>query len=67
MAVFVWVCVASPVAVCVCVRVPDRVAEELAVRVSVVEGLTETVLLPVCVKLDVVVVVTVLEATLGVG
>ena len=66
-AVFVWKGVIPPVGVIVCVIVPVDVEEELAVSVSVVEGLTEAVLLPVCVRLGVIVVVTVLDARLGVG
>ena len=64
---FVWDEVIAPVGVRVCVRVPDRVTEGLAVRVRVVEGLTEAVLVAVCVKLELRVGVTVLEARLGVG
>jgi hypothetical protein len=65
--VFVWVRVTSPVGVSVCVRVPERVAEGLPVKVRVVEGLTEAVFVAVRVKLELIVGVTVREATLGVG
>lgn len=51
----------------VCVRVPERLEEGLAVRVRVVEGLTEAVFVAVRVKLELMVGVTVREAKLGVG
>ncbi len=54
-------------AVCVCVRVPERLAEGLPVKVRVVEGLTEAVFVAVRVKLELIVDVTVREAKLGVG
>jgi len=66
-AVFVRLGVRSPVVVWVCVRVPERLEEGLAVRVRVVEGLTEAVLVAVCVRLELMVGVTVREAKLGVG
>ena len=59
--------VIAPVGDRVCVSVPDRVTEGLAVRVRVVEELTEAVLVAVCVRLEVRVGVTVREAMLAVG
>ena len=51
--------VIAPVGDRVCVRVPDRVAEGLAVKVRVGEGLTEAVWVAVCVRLELRVGVTV--------
>ena len=59
--------VIAPVGDRVCVNVPDRVAEGLAVNVSVGEELTEAVLVAVGVRLELRVGVTVREARLGVG